>query len=77
MVFFEDRSSTPEVESEFLLGDPRRRADGLPLLERKFRTSLARVYAPKQQAAIAGVIADKARMETMPVPEFMDMLVVS
>ena len=76
-VFFEDGSRTPETEVEFLLGDPRRRAEGLPLLERKFHTSLARAYSPKRQAAIAAVIADKGRLETMPVHEFMDMLVVS
>ena len=71
-----DGSSTPKAEVEYLLGDPRRRAEGLPLLERKFNTALARVFAPKRQAAIAGLFADRQRLEAMPVHEFMDLLVV-
>lgn len=75
-VFFKDGSRTPKVEVEYLLGDVRRRNEGLPLLERKFHTSLARVLAPKRQAAIAALLADRQHLEATPVHEFMDMLIV-
>jgi 2-methylcitrate dehydratase len=41
-----DGTRLPKVEVQYPLGHPRRRAEGLPLLLEKYRTNLARRYAP-------------------------------
>jgi 2-methylcitrate dehydratase len=74
-VFFKDGSSTPKAEVEYLIGDPKRRAEGLPVLEAKFHASLADVFAPKQRAAIAALLGDRERLVRTPVHELMDLLV--
>jgi 2-methylcitrate dehydratase len=73
-VFFADGSSTPKIEIEYPVGDAKRRTEGLPLLENKFRSALARAFGQKRQAAIAAVLADGHRLEAMPVNEFMELV---
>ena len=75
-VFFKDGTSTPKVAVEYPIGHRRRRKDGIPLLELKFRTNLARRFAPKQQKAILDACSDAKTLETMPVNEFVDLFVV-
>ena len=53
--------------------DDIRKKDGIPLLEAKFRTNLARIFAAKQQKAIWDVCNDAKRLEAMPVNEFVDL----
>ena len=72
-VFFKDGTSTPLVGVEYPIGHRRRRKDGIPLLEAKFRTNLARRFAAKQQKAIWDVCNNAARLEAMPVHEFVDL----
>lgn len=75
-VFFRDGSSTAREEVQYLIGDARRRTEGLPLLRAKFRGNLARRFSPERQDAIAAALADHARrLATMPVHQFMDLLV--
>jgi 2-methylcitrate dehydratase len=45
-VFFKDGSSTGQVVVEYPIGHRRRRADGIPLLEDKFRANLATRFPP-------------------------------
>jgi 2-methylcitrate dehydratase len=75
-VFFKDGTSTPKVAVEYPIGHRRRRKDGIPLLELKFRTNLARKFAPKQQKAILDACSDGKTLEGMPVHEFVDLFVV-
>ena len=75
-VFFKDGSKTANVECEYPIGHRRRRKDGIPLLEAKFRTNLARKFAAKQQAAILAACADQQKLEAMPVHEFVDLFTV-
>jgi 2-methylcitrate dehydratase len=75
-VFFNDGSKTDKVAVEYPLGHRRRRKEGVPLLEAKFRTNLARRFPPKQQHAILAVTGDPERLEATPVNEFVDLLVV-
>ncbi len=72
-VFFDDGSKTARVDVEYPIGHRRRRKDGIPLLEAKFRTNLARRFAPKQQQAILALTGDPARLEATPVNEFVDL----
>jgi len=41
----------------------------------KFKTNLARRFPPAQQQAILAVCMDAARLEAMPVREFVDLMV--
>ena len=73
---FNDGSKFDEVVVEYPIGHKRRRADGIPLLVEKFRTNLARRFPDKQQQAILDVSLDQARLEAMPVNEYVDLYVI-
>jgi 2-methylcitrate dehydratase len=75
-VEFNDGSTFDEVVVEYPIGHKRRRADGIPLLVEKFRTNLARKFPVKQQQAILDVSLDQARLEAMPVNEYVDLYVI-
>ena len=71
-VFFNDGTKTDQVAVEYPLGHRRRRKEGVPKLEAKFRTNLARRFAPKQQQAILALTRDQQRLESTSVNEFVD-----
>jgi 2-methylcitrate dehydratase len=73
---FNDGSKFDEVVVEYPIGHKRRREDGIPLLVEKFRTNLARRFPVKQQLAILDVSLDQARLEAMPVNEYVDLYVI-
>jgi 2-methylcitrate dehydratase len=75
-IFFKDGSKTEEIVVEYPIGHRRRRADGIPLLEAKFKTNLARRFALKQAKAILALCQDQKQLEATPVHEFVDMFVV-
>ena len=75
-VEFNDGSTFDEVVVEYPIGHKRRREDGIPLLVEKFRTNLARKFPVKQQQAILDVSLDQARLEAMPVNEYVDLYVI-
>ena len=62
-----------EVVVEYPIGHKRRRKEGVPLLEAKFRTNLARRFPEKQQKAILDVSLDSARLAQIPVHEYVDL----
>ncbi len=65
-----------EETVEYPIGHRRRRADGIPLLEAKFRTNLARRFPAKQQARILAASLDQTTLEAMPVNEYVDLYVI-
>ena len=71
-----DGTVLDEVVCEYPIGHKRRRADGIPLLEAKFRTNLARQLPEKNQQQILAVSLDQARLEAMPVHEYVDLYVL-
>jgi 2-methylcitrate dehydratase len=75
-VEFNDGKQLKEVVCEYPIGHKRRRKDGIPLLEDKFRTNLARRFPKKQQEAIAAVSLDQRALEAMPVHEYVDLYVI-
>ena len=75
-VEFNDGSKLDEVVVEYPIGHKRRRAEGIPLLVEKFKTNLARRFPEKQCRAILDVSLDQARLEQMPVNEYVDMYVI-
>jgi 2-methylcitrate dehydratase len=75
-VFFRDGTHTEQVVVEYPIGHRRRRAEGVPLLIEKFKTNLARRFPPKQASQILAVCQDAERLQSMPVHEFVDLLVI-
>jgi len=68
--------SVLEEAVEYPIGHRRRRADGIPLLEAKFRTNLARRFPVKQQGKILDASLQQAALEEMPVNEYVDLYVI-
>jgi len=72
-VHFRDGSRLDEIVCEFPIGHKRRRAEGIPLLEAKFRTNLARRFPARQQHAILEVSLLQHKLESTPVPTYLDL----
>ena len=75
-IFFRDGTSTEKVEVEYPVGHRRRRAEGIPLLEEKFRSNLATRFPAARVEKIFALCKDQQALEAMPVNEFMDLLVI-
>jgi 2-methylcitrate dehydratase len=75
-VFFEGGTKTENIVVEYPVGHRRRRAEGVPLLERKFKLNLARRFADKQRNAILALCQDQQKLEATPVHEFVDLFVI-
>ena len=75
-VFFKDGSSTGQVAVEYPIGHRRRRKEGLPVLEQKFRRNLATRFPSGRVDAIVELCRNQSRLEATPVNEFMDLLVI-
>src|SRR5215469_7860603 len=71
-VTLKDGTVLPEVVVEYPIGHKRRRADGLPLLDAKFRKNLARRFAADQGRTILDVSLDAGRLENMAVNDYVD-----
>lgn len=72
-VTLKDGTVLPELVVEYPIGHKRRRADGIPLLEAKFRTNLARRFVEKRQHQILDVSLNQAKLEAMPVHDYVDL----
>jgi len=72
-IFFADGSSTEKVAIEYPIGHKRRRAEGIPVLEAKFRASLATRFVDSRCQQIIELCDDQERLEQAPVNEFMDL----
>lgn len=75
-VEFHDGSKLDEMVCEYPIGHKRRRTDGIPLLEAKFRTNLARMFPSKQQQRILDVSLHQQTLESMAVHEYIDLYVI-
>jgi len=75
-VELKDGKVLEEVVVEYPIGHKRRRADGIPLLEAKFRTNLARRFPKKQQDAILAASLAQAALEATPVNDYVDLYVI-
>lgn len=75
-VFFKDGSSTEQVAVEYPIGHRRRRQEGIPVLEKKFRNSLATRFPAARCDTIMALCQDRAALHATPVHRFMDLLVI-
>jgi 2-methylcitrate dehydratase len=65
-----------EETVEYPIGHKRRRKEGIPLLEEKFNTNLARRFPAKRQEEILGVSLNQRALEEMPVHKYVDLYVI-
>jgi 2-methylcitrate dehydratase len=72
-VFFKDGSSTEKIAVEYPVGHRRRRAEGMPLLMKKFEANLASRFAPAQCEKILRLCDDAPALDAMPVDKFTDL----
>ncbi|MEO0344777.1 MAG: bifunctional 2-methylcitrate dehydratase/aconitate hydratase [Pseudomonadota bacterium] len=75
-VVFKDGTKTERIEIEYPIGHKRRREEGIPVLEAKFRRNLATRFPDGQAQRIYGICNDQATLEAMPVHEFVDAMVI-
>jgi 2-methylcitrate dehydratase len=69
-VFFTDGSSTLRVQVDFPVGHRRRRAEGYPLLVKKFESSVAALFPDRQCRRIKALFGDAGRLESTAVDDF-------
>jgi 2-methylcitrate dehydratase len=74
-VFFKDGTRTDRIQVDAPIGHRRRRAEGYPVLVEKFRASLPPVFPEKQSRRIEALLADSAKLDAMPVDDFVAHLV--
>jgi 2-methylcitrate dehydratase len=75
-VFFKDGTSTEKVEVEYPIGHRRRRAEGIPVLEKKFLDALRTRFPKGQAQRIYDLCLDAERLQLTPVNEFTDLFVI-
>jgi 2-methylcitrate dehydratase len=76
-VFFKDGTSSRRIAVDVPLGHRKRRAEGWPLLMKKFETSVAAHFTGKQTDSIKAMFADHKKLAAMPVGNFVAMLVTA
>lgn len=75
-VYFKDGNSTKQIAIEYPVGHRRRRKEGIPLLESKFRSNLATRFPAKRTAEIYNLCKDQKRLEKTAVHDFMELFVI-
>ena len=75
-IYFTDGTATEEVVVEYPIGHRRRRAQGIPLLEKKFQTNLATRFPAARCQTIYQLCTDQTKLEKTAVNEFMDLFVI-
>ncbi len=75
-ILFKDGSCTEKIAVEYPIGHRRRRAEGIPLLIKKFEANLATRFPPERCGTILDLCLDLGRLQQTPVEEFMDLFVI-
>jgi 2-methylcitrate dehydratase len=76
-VFFKDGSASQRVAVDYPIGHRKRRAEGMPVLVKKFESSVAGHFQPKQTESIKALFADRKPLMAMPVSDFVAKLVTA
>jgi len=76
-VFFKDGTASERVQVDYPIGHRKRREEGMPVLVKKFETSVAAHFSPKQTESIKAMFADRGALAAMPVNEFVAKLVTA
>jgi len=73
-VFFKDGSASQRVAVDFPIGHRRRRAEGMPVLVKKFEASVRAQFDAARATQIIERCSDRARLEALKVDEFVGLL---
>jgi len=76
-VFFRDGSYSERVAVDVPIGHRMRRAEGMPVLVRKFQAAVDEHFGAKQAERIKALFAESARLDTLPVNELVAALVTN
>jgi 2-methylcitrate dehydratase len=69
-VVFKDGSKTDRVEVHYPIGHRRRRKEGIPVLQQKALDALTAHYGAAKAAQLMELFSDRAKLESMPVHDF-------
>ena len=72
-VFFNDGSATERVVVDYPIGHRKRRAEGIPVLMRKFENALRGHLPQSSVSRILDLCADPQRLDATPLNQFMDL----
>jgi 2-methylcitrate dehydratase len=72
-IFFRDGTQTEKVAIDFPIGHRKRRAEGIPVLVRKFEDALAGHFSARRVAPILEITTDPTRLAALSVSEWMDL----
>ena len=76
-IHFNDGTSSEEIEVEYPIGHKRRREEGIPILEKKFKSNLELTYGSEKASSIFDICTNQKDLEKMSVIDFQEMLSVS
>ena len=76
-IHFNDGTSSEEIEVEYPIGHKRRREEGIPILEKKFKSNLELTYSSEKASSIFDICTNQKDLEKMSVIDFQEMLSVS
>jgi 2-methylcitrate dehydratase len=76
-VFFNDGTSSPRVAVDYPIGHRKRRAEGMPVLVKKFESSVAAQFQAKQTESITAMFRNQGALASMPVSDFVARLVTA
>jgi 2-methylcitrate dehydratase len=76
-VFFTDGSKSQRVQVDFPIGHRKRRAEGMPVLVKKFETSVDAHFNAKQAQRVKALFAAPADLDALPVNELMAAMVTN
>ena len=74
-IFFRDGSATEKVEVEYPVGHRRRRAEGIPLLVKKFQANAVTCFPPERVGKILALFEDVKWLEQMLANDFVNQIV--
>ncbi|MDP6992847.1 MAG: bifunctional 2-methylcitrate dehydratase/aconitate hydratase [Woeseiaceae bacterium] len=74
-VYFKDGSSTDRVAVDYPIGHRQRRDEGIPVLMKKFETSVSGKLQQGQWQVLREASSDRDKLQAMPVDDFMALLV--
>ena len=76
-VFFRGGTQTGRIQVDFPIGHRKRRAEGMPVLVKKFETSVDAHFKPKQAERIRALFGNATKLDAMPVNELVAGLVTN
>ena len=75
-VFFKDGTSTARVHVDFPIGHRKRRAEGMPVLVKKFESSVDAYFQPKQAERVKALFANP-KIDDLPINELVAAMVTN